>query len=69
MVPDPINGSRITSPLLLPALIHGTIRSLGNVAKCDPLYGLFVTDQTDLLFFVGYDFSRPECGANPVPLL
>ena len=57
------------SPSSLPALIHGSIRSGGNTAKCDPLYGLLVTDQTDRLFFVEYDFSRPECGWSPVPSL
>ena len=69
VVPDPMNGSRIISPFWLPANMQGSIKSGGNTAKWLPLYGLFVTDQTDRLFFVGYDYVSPECGCNPVPSL
>ena len=43
VVPDPMNGSRIISPFLLPALMQGSIKSGGYVAKCASLYGLLVT--------------------------
>ena len=46
-------GSRIISATSLPALIQGSSNSGGNTAKCAPLNGLVVTDQTDLLFFFG----------------
>ena len=49
--------------------MQGSIKSGGYVAKCASRYGLFVTDQTDRLFFVGYDFVSPECGWSPVPSL
>ena len=64
-----MKGSKIISPFSLPALIQGSINSGGNTAKCAPLYGLFVTDQTDRLFFVGYDFVSPLWGWSPVPAL
>ena len=49
--------------------MQGSIKSGGYVAKCASRYGLVVTDQTDRLFFVGYDFVSPECGCSPVPVL
>ena len=52
VVPDPMNGSKTISPFSLPARIHGVTNSSGYVAKCAPLYGFTVTDQTDRLFFV-----------------
>ena len=64
-----MKGSNTMSPSSLPALIQGSIRSGGYTAKCASLYGLFVTVQTDRLFFVGYDFVSPECGCSPVPSL
>ena len=39
-------------PLGLPASMHGSINAGGNVAKCAPLKGLVVTDQTDRLLRV-----------------
>ena len=57
------------SPTSLPANMQGSIKSGGYVAKCASLYGLTVTDQTDRLFFVGYDFVSPLCGWSPVPSL
>ena len=49
--------------------MQGSIKSGGYVAKCASLYGLTVTDQTDRLFFVGYDFVSPLCGGSAVPSL
>ena len=49
--------------------MQGSIKSGGYVAKCASLYGLTVTDQTERLFFVGYDFVSPVCGDSPVPSL
>ena len=49
--------------------MQGSIKSGGYTAKCASLYGLLVTDHTDRLFFVGYDFVSPVCGDSPVPSL
>ena len=49
--------------------MQGSIKSGGYVAKCASLYGLTVTDQTERLFFVGYDFVSPLCGWSHVPSL
>ena len=57
------------SPTSLPASMQGSIKSGGYVAKCASRYGLLVTDQTDRLFFVGYDFVSPVCGDSRVPSL
>src|SRR5690348_11581131 len=52
VVPDPLKGSRTVSPTRLPANMHGSINSGGNVAQCASLYGLVVTVHTVLLFAV-----------------
>ena len=64
-----MNGSSTVSPSSLPASMQGSIKSGGYVAKCASLYGLTVTDQTERLFFVGYDFVSPLWGWSPVPSL
>src|SRR5215831_14750404 len=50
VVPDPMNGSRTVPPSGQPALIHGSIRSSGNVAKCASGYDLVLISQTECLF-------------------
>ena len=50
VVPEPTNGSKTKSPAFVPALIHNSGISSGNVAKWAPLYGLTFICHTDLRF-------------------
>ncbi len=50
VVPEPPKGSKTIPFSGQPALIHGSIKSLGKVAKWASLQGLVVTVQTFLLF-------------------
>ena len=63
VVPEPPKGSKTTPPSGQPALIQGSIKSLGKVAKCAPLKGLVIIVQTFLLFLPfkasSFDFSVP----------
>ena len=51
VVPAPPKGSKTIPPSGQPALIQGSIKSLGKVAKCASLQGFVVIVQTFLLFF------------------
>ena len=63
VVPDPPKGSKTIPFSGQPALIHGSIKSLGKVAKWASLQGLVVIVQTFLLFLPFkascFDFSVP----------
>ena len=52
VVPEPPKGSSTVPPSGQPANTHGSIRSLGKVAKCAPLNAFVVTVHTDLLFLL-----------------